>query len=62
MAHQRQFLNAPQRRMVSQCFGPKNDLADLNKATICEVSAAAKLPFGVGMKEKDQQGLSLSTS
>ena len=23
VAHQRQFLNAPQRRMVSQCFGPK---------------------------------------
>lgn len=40
----------------------QNELADLNKATICGVSAAAKLPFGVGMKEKDQQGLSLSTS
>lgn len=23
VAHQRQFLNAPRRRMVSQCFGPK---------------------------------------
>lgn len=41
---------------------PKIDLAGLKKATICGVSAAAKLPFGVGIKEKDPKGLSLSTS